>query len=88
MSPTHRSFEAEMFERANRKLGLEHAVLGGHNFKDEEDADPNKISNKEMEQLLRQVRARQGRSDSTREAEDDDGESLGSRSSTANAVDE
>lgn len=47
-----------MFERANRKLGLEHAVLGGHNFRDE-DADAvqqgKAPSNRELEQLLRQV---------------------------------
>lgn len=55
---THRSFEAEMFERANRKLGLEHAVLGGHNFRDEdaETMQQGKApTNRELEQLLRQV---------------------------------
>ena len=29
---TRRSFEAEMFERASKKLGLEQAVLGTRNF--------------------------------------------------------
>jgi chromodomain-helicase-DNA-binding protein 7 len=47
-----------MFERASRKLGLEHAVLGGHNFRDEEGGEAEraieKPSSKEMEQLLRQ----------------------------------
>ena len=56
---TRKSFESEMFERASRKLGLEQAVLGGHNFRDDGMGDEgmamsDKPSNKEMEQLLRQ----------------------------------
>ena len=53
-----------MFERASKKLGLEHAVLGGHNFRDDGGgegggeggliAPVDKPTNKEMEQLLRQ----------------------------------
>lgn len=55
---TRRSFEAEMFTRASRKLGLEQAVLGTRNFT-EIDADENannssKVDAKEMEQLLRE----------------------------------
>lgn len=46
---TSRSFEAEMFERASRKLGLEQAVLGTFD-KDEDDGKP---TAKEMEQLLK-----------------------------------
>lgn len=46
---TSRSFEAEMFERASKKLGLEQAVLGTFD-KDEDDGKP---TAKEMEQLLK-----------------------------------
>jgi hypothetical protein len=46
---TSRSFEAEMFERASRKLGLEQAVLGTFD-KDEDDGKP---TAQEMEQLLK-----------------------------------
>ena len=56
---TRRSFEAEMFDRASRKLGLEHAVLGTRKFTDPsaDGADANddkKIDAKEMEQLLKE----------------------------------
>jgi len=61
---TRKSFESEMFERASKKLGLEHAVLGGHNFRDDGGGEGggegglaalvDKPTNKEMEQLLRQ----------------------------------
>lgn len=55
---TRRSFEAEMFERASKKLGLEQALLGTRNFNDAE-MDENakgsaKMDAKEMEQLLRE----------------------------------
>jgi superfamily II DNA/RNA helicase len=56
---TRRSFEAEMFERASKKLGLEQAVLGTRNF-NEVELDENegkrgpKMEAKEMEQLLRE----------------------------------
>ena len=52
---TRRSFEAEMFERASRKLGLEQAILGSRQFGDiaEEDATK-KMDAKEMELLLKQ----------------------------------
>lgn len=45
-----------MFDRASKKLGLENAILGGHNFRDDGESADNsyKPSNKEMEQLLRQ----------------------------------
>jgi SNF2 family DNA or RNA helicase len=33
---TRKSFEAEMFERASRKLGLEQAVLGTRQFNDQD----------------------------------------------------
>ena len=33
---TRRSFEAEMFDRASKKLGLEQAVLGTRQFNDAE----------------------------------------------------
>ena len=43
---TRRSFEAEMFERASKKLGLEQAVLGTRNFNevDLEENDNRKVS--------------------------------------------
>ena len=52
---TRRSFEAEMFERASRKLGLEQAILGSRQFGDlaEEDS-AKKMDAKEMELLLKQ----------------------------------
>lgn len=52
---TRRSFEAEMFERASRKLGLEQAILGSRQFGDlaEEDS-AKKMDAKEMEMLLKQ----------------------------------
>ena len=42
---TRRSFEAEMFERASKKLGLEQAVLGTRNFNevDLEEAEAGKV---------------------------------------------
>jgi SNF2 family DNA or RNA helicase len=42
---TRRSFEAEMFERASKKLGLEQAVLGTRNFNevDLEESDARKV---------------------------------------------
>jgi len=56
---TRRSFEAEMFERASKKLGLEQAVLGTREFSaDDHDETKNgnaKIASEEMEQLLREV---------------------------------
>merc|ERR1711968_42713 len=54
---TRRSFEAEMFQRASRKLGLEQAVLGTADFNAEEHEDQHaalKIDSKEMEKLLRE----------------------------------
>ena len=54
---TRRSFEAEMFQRASRKLGLEQAVLGTADFNAEEHEDQQaalKIDSKEMEKLLRE----------------------------------
>ena len=33
---TRKSFEAEMFERASKKLGLEQAVLGTRQFNDQD----------------------------------------------------
>jgi superfamily II DNA or RNA helicase len=55
---TRRSFEAEMFEKASKKLGLEQAVLGSRQFNDQDIEDNNKSSAKmdakEMEQLLRE----------------------------------
>ena len=54
---TRRSFEAEMFHRASRKLGLEQAVLGSSkmfNQEEIEDQQQTKIDAKEMEQLLRE----------------------------------
>ena len=59
---TRRSFEAEMFERASRKLGLEQAILGSGAFDggdqgtpggDVPPADPSKMSAEDMEALLR-----------------------------------
>ena len=53
---TRRSFEAEMFDRASRKLGLEQAILGTAKFDNNEKTDENsgKLDPKEMEQLLRE----------------------------------
>jgi hypothetical protein len=57
---TRRSFEASMFERASKKLGLEQAVLGSRQFADidgEEGAagkQSAKMDAKEMEQLLKE----------------------------------
>ena len=54
---TRRSFEAEMFDRASRKLGLEQAVLGTRTFADHEggeEKDDKKVDAKEMEQLLKE----------------------------------
>ena len=54
---TRKSFEAEMFDRASRKLGLEQAVLGTRQFdaiEMGEAQDENKVDAKEMEQLLRE----------------------------------
>lgn len=51
---TRRSFEAEMFERASKKLGLEQALLGTRTFTDADQEDNSKIDAKEMETLLRQ----------------------------------
>ncbi len=55
---TRKSFEAEMFERASKKLGLEHAVLGSRTFTDEDfdnaKKQEEKMTAKEMEQLLRE----------------------------------
>ena len=55
---TRKSFEAEMFERASKKLGLEQAILGTRQFTDQ-DYEENqksamKLDAKEMEQLLRE----------------------------------
>ena len=59
---TRRSFEAEMFERASRKLGLEQAILGSGAFDGGDQgtpggevppADPSKMSAEDMEALLR-----------------------------------
>ena len=55
---TRRSFEAEMFERASKKLGLEAAVLGSRAFNDAEIEEENKknekMDGKELELLLRE----------------------------------
>jgi 16S rRNA G966 N2-methylase RsmD len=53
---TRKSFEAEMFDRASRKLGLEQALLGSRQFEGEEggSSDEIKMDAKEMEALLRQ----------------------------------
>jgi len=55
---TRRSFEAEMFERASKKLGLEAAVLGSRAFNDSELEEENKknekMDTKELELLLRE----------------------------------
>lgn len=55
---TRRSFEAEMFERASKKLGLEAAILGSRAFNDSEIEEENKknekMDGKEMELLLRE----------------------------------
>merc|ERR1711871_381889 len=57
---TRRSFEAEMFEAASKKLGLEQAVLGTAEFGAEQQQTPadnnkdSKIDAGEMEQLLRE----------------------------------
>jgi superfamily II DNA/RNA helicase len=55
---TRKSFEAEMFDRASRKLGLEQAVLGTRQFDaiemDEAQEKKDKVDTKEMEQLLRE----------------------------------
>lgn len=54
---TRRSFEASMFERASKKLGLEQAVLGSRQFGDidaEEAKNNAKMDSKEMEQLLKE----------------------------------
>ena len=55
---TRKSFEAEMFDRASRKLGLEQALLGSRQFEGEEgnelDQQSQKMDAKEMEVLLRQ----------------------------------
>lgn len=53
---TRKSFEAEMFDRASRKLGLEQALLGSRQFEGEEGGDDQgqKMDAKEMETLLRQ----------------------------------
>lgn len=58
---TRKSFEAEMFDRASRKLGLEQALLGSRQFEGEEagneldqQKDSQKMDAKEMEVLLRQ----------------------------------
>ena len=59
---TRRSFEAEMFDRASRKLGLEQAVLGTRTFADHEGddgaggavKDDKKVDAKEMELLLKE----------------------------------
>ncbi len=45
---SRRSFESEMFVRASKKLGLEQAILGSHDDKE------NKLSTMEMEKLLRE----------------------------------
>jgi len=60
---TRRSFEAEMFERASKKLGLEQAVLGTGSFSGREDpgigsaigdaAEPEKTSSEDVESLLK-----------------------------------
>ena len=52
---TRRSFEAEMFDRASRKLGLEQALLGTRQFDADGNEDaPSKVDAKEVEALLRQ----------------------------------
>jgi len=55
---TRRSFEAEMFDRASRKLGLEQAVLGTRTFADHEggpdEKDDKKVDAREMELLLKE----------------------------------
>ena len=55
---TRKSFEAEMFDRASKKLGLEQAVLGSRQF-DADEYEENqkstaKMDAKELEQLLRE----------------------------------
>jgi chromodomain-helicase-DNA-binding protein 7 len=57
---TRRSFESEMFDRASKKLGLEHALLEPPNtFKNEEDGERplDTPSGDEMEQLLQRAYA-------------------------------
>ena len=55
---TRKSFEAEMFDRASKKLGLEQAVLGTRDFKDidldKSEKDNKKVDAAEMEALLRE----------------------------------
>eukprot|EP01035_Chromulina_nebulosa_P019284 gene19284-25143_t len=55
---TRRSFEASMFERASKKLGLEQALLGSRQFNDieliEDNKNSSKIDSKELEQLLKE----------------------------------
>ena len=55
---TRKSFEAEMFDKASKKLGLEQAIMGSRAFNEEmEDSQKNtanKFDAKEMEQLLRE----------------------------------
>lgn len=57
---TRKSFEAEMFDRASKKLGLEQAILGTKEFNaddyegDKSGSSKPKMDAKEMEQLLRE----------------------------------
>ena len=55
---TRKSFEAEMFDRASKKLGLEQAVLGSRQFDadeyEENQKNSAKMDAKELEQLLRE----------------------------------
>ncbi len=54
---TRRSFEAEMFERASKKLGLERALLNSRQFNDMDESElaktDSKMDAKEVELLLR-----------------------------------
>jgi len=55
---TRSSFEAEMFDRASKKLGLEQAIMGSKEFNAEEmdgsGSSKPKMDAKELEQLLRE----------------------------------
>eukprot|EP00624_Nannochloropsis_granulata_P004847 evm.model.NODE_343_length_10043_cov_29.451559.3 len=55
---TRKSFESEMFERASKKLGLEHAVLGGHNFRDdgggEDDEDAKEFCEDDIDKIMKE----------------------------------
>jgi len=85
---TRKSFEAEMFDRASKKLGLEQAILGSKEFAAEdgpggEGGSKPKMNAQELEQLLREgayaVFLEDGPSDSTQFNELDIDEILSSR---------